>query len=378
MKHTPSALRANRRLSRPVLGTIAALGLFAAACGSDEEATQASSSNCFSAPDTEAIETIDADLSGTTITLATHGSFALSDETLETFTNETGIAVELVTGADAGQLVSESILTKDSPTADVLFGIDNALMCRGLEADIFLPHSASGLDEIDQDLVLDPHHRLTPIDTGDVCVNYRTDAIPADAPTDLDDLIDPANEGQFVTQNPETSSPGFGFLLATIAKYGEDGWENYWQSLVDNDVEIVAGWDEAYFGSFQPDAGRSIVTSYASSPPVDVIFSDPQPETAPTAVVEDSCFRQIEFAGVLAGTEHPEAAAALIDFMLSDTYQADLPGNQFVYPVNTSVALPPEFEKFGPPVEDSLTLDPAEIEANREDWIDRWNDIVLG
>ena len=373
------ARRTRRTSALHALIAVFAIALVAAVCGSDSTTTNtAESSTCFDDPGLAPIALDDTDLSGTTITLATHDSFVLSDGVLDAFTDATGVTVEQVAVGDAGQLVSQSILTKDSPTADVLFGIDNAFLCRGLEASLFQPYEAEALASVDADLQLDPHHRVTPIDFGDVCVNYWTDELPGDVPTSLDDLTDPSNADQFVTMNPETSSPGFAFLLATIAKYGEDGWEDYWRSLVDNGVSITTGWSDAYYGEFiAGDGDRSLVTSYASSPPAEFLFADPPVDAPPTGVLSDSCFRQIEFAGVLAGSEHPEAAAALIEFMLGETFQEDVPGQMFVYPANRSAALPDAFERFGPLVDDALTMDPATIEANRDDWTERWNAIVL-
>lgn len=345
---------------------------------SETEATT-EAGTCLADPGLAEVVSAGADLAGTTITLATHDSFALSEGTLGAFTDATGIVVEQVAVGDAGQLVSQSILTADNPTADVLFGIDNAFLCRGLDAGLFLPYTSTGLADVVDELKLDPFNRVTPIDFGDVCINYWSDELPGEAPAALDDLIDPVNADQFVTQNPETSSPGFAFLLATIAEYGEDGWEDYWQALVDNGLSVTSGWNDAYYGEFiAGGGGRSIVTSYASSPPAEFLFADPPVAAPPTAVLSDSCFRQIEFAGILAGTEHPEAAGALIDYMLGTTYQEDVPLNMFVYPANMNAALPESFVEFGPLVETVLTIDPQLIEANRDDWTDRWNDIVLG
>lgn len=370
-----------------MLAFVATLGLIASACGDDvsntatasDEATNVADDDpfCSEVPTTDPFDA-SADASGTTITLATHDSFALSDGTLDAFTEATGIAVEQIAVGDAGQLVSQSILTKDNPTADVLFGIDNTFICRGLEANLFLPYASPALASVDDALELDPAHRVTPIDYGDVCVNYWSDALPGDAPASLDDLIDPVNAGQFVTMNPESSSPGFAFLLASIAEYGEDGWEAYWTSLMDNGASITAGWSDAYYGEFTAGGGdRSIVTSYASSPPAEFLFADPPVDAPPTGVLQDSCFRQIEFAGILAGTENPGAAAQLIDFMLSQKFQEDVPLNMFVYPANSDAALPEAFVEWGPLVDDALTIDPELIEDNRDDWTERWNAIVV-
>ncbi len=233
------------------------------------------------------------------------------------------------------------------------------------------------LADVPDELELDDQHRVTPMDVGDVCVNYWIDAFDGSPPASLAELPDHADS--FVTMNPESSSPGFAFLLATIARFGEDGWEDYWRELVDGGVTITSGWTEAYNGEFAAGGGSaSLVTSYASSPPVGVLFSDPPVDVAPTGVMLDSCFRQVEFAGILAGTEHPNEAAALIDFMLSPEFQADVPLNMFVYPANDAVELPALFVEFGPLAEDPITMSPEEIEVGRLDWTQRWNEIVLG
>jgi len=117
--------------------------------------------------------------------------------------------------------------------------------------------------------------------------------------------------------------------------------------------------------------------SYASSPPAEVIFADPPVDEPPTGVVTASCYRQIEFAGVLAGAGNPAGARALIDFMLSETFQNDVPLNMFVFPVIESATLPPEFVAHAEIADDPFILDPVEVEAQRNAWTDRWVEIVL-
>ncbi len=320
-----------------------------------------------------------ADTSGTTIRLITHDSFTVTDGLLERFTAETGITVEQAASGDAGELVSKAILTAGEPEGDVLFGIDNTFLQRGLDAGLFEAYASPALADVPDEYELDPEHRVTPVDYGDVCVNYWKDGLPGGAPpASMDDLAEPQYAASFVTQDPETSSPGFAFLLATIAAYGEDGWEAYWQKLADGGVTVSSGWEDAYYGQFKAggEGDKMLVTSYASSPVAEVVFSDPKVDTPPTGVVLDSCFRQIEFAGVLAGTQHPEAAAKLIDFLLSDTFQADIPLNMFVSPVNDKVQVPAEYTEFTATPTRTLTLKPDEIEAKRADWTERWSQIV--
>lgn len=354
-------------LTRGPLVALVAAALVVAACGDDDAETT---------PDPEGGDAV-------TITLLTHDSFDVSDEVLDAFTEDTGITVELLPSGDAGSMLNQAILTKGSPQGDVLFGVDSTFLSRALDEELFLAYESPALDGVDESLVLDPEHRVTPIDTGDVCLNYDKAGL-ADAglepPHDLADLADPAYAGTLVVENPATSSPGLAYLLATVAEFGEAGWQDHWRALRTNDVEVAAGWEEAYHGSFSGAAGspgdRPIVVSYASSPPAEVIFAEEPLDDAPTGVVEGSCYRQIEFVGILAGTEHEEAAQQLIDFLLSPTFQEDVPMNMFVYPV-IDVALPVEFVEHGVQPQDPYLLDAEVVAANRDAWIEEWTEIVL-
>ncbi len=353
-----------RRRSVRFLAVLAVAAVVMAACGDDDAAP------ANDAPTTESI------------TLVTHDSFAVTQSVLDQFEQDTGIHVDILQSGDAGAALNQAILTKGDPQGDVFFGVDNTFLSRALDEDLFVPYESPGLDGIDPALQLDPEHRVTPIDTGDVCLNVDTAALAAagvDTPT-LDDLTDPAYAGMLVVENPATSSPGLAFLLATIASYGQDGWQDYWRGLVANDVEVAAGWEEAYQGSFSGAAGssgdRPIVVSYASSPAAEVIYAEEPVDAAPTAAVAGSCYRQIEFAGVLAGTDHEAAARRFIDFMLSPPFQADIPLSMFVYPV-TDVALPDEFVRYAARPEDPFQLDPDVVAQHRDEWIAEWTDIVL-
>jgi thiamine transport system substrate-binding protein len=217
-----------------------------------------------------------------------------------------------------------------------------------------------------------------------VCINYdkaffaRHGLTP---PRNLDDLVDPAYKDLLVVENPSTSSPGLAFLMATIAHSGAEHWQQYWKALRANGVEVVDGWESAYYEEFSGAAGsqgmRPLVVSYGSSPPAEVIFADPPRSDAPTAVVESTCFRQVEFSGVLRGTKHEHEARQLLDFLISERFQRELPLTQFVYPARTGIALPPEFTKFTVVPTTTLSLPEQTIAADRQKWQDEWTTIVL-
>jgi thiamine transport system substrate-binding protein len=303
-----------------------------------------------------------------TVTLVAYDSFpkegtALNDA-LATFTADTGITVQVVTAGDTGTMVSKAVLTSGNPEGDVMWGVDNTLLSAALDGEVF-----DG----------DPSQ----VDFGDVCVNYdiawfaEQDMEP---PVTLDDLAKPEYADLLVVQNPATSSPGLAFLLATVAKYGAEGWQGYWTDLTANGVTVVDSWESAYYEQFSGAGGsagtKPLVVSYASSPPAEVVFADPQVDIAPTGVAEGTCFRQLEYAGVLRGTEHPDAAKRLVEFLVSEAFQKELPLTLFVYPVDPDVPLPEVFTTFAAVPADPFTMEPDRIAANRQQWQEQWTEIV--
>ena len=320
----------------------------------------------------------------TTVTLMTHDSFNVSKKVLKDFERRSGIRVDILRAGDAGAALNQAILTKGDPLGDVFFGVDNTLLSRAVDEGVFEPYEAPALANVSRDVQLDPTHHLTPIDTGDVCINYDKRYFSKEkvaVPVSLDDLTKPDYDGLLVVENAATSSPGLAFLLATVAEFGENGWQDYWQQLRDNGVTVVDGWEQAYNEEFSGAAAgegdHPLVVSYASSPPAEVIYAEPRPRRAPTASLLSSCFRQIEFAGILDGTTHRRAAEKVVDFLLSRPFQEDMPLQMFVYPVLEGAQLPPAFVKYAQVAPDPLSLPPAEIAASRDRWIDEWTDIVL-
>ncbi|MEU5310001.1 thiamine ABC transporter substrate-binding protein [Streptomyces sp. NPDC021562] len=323
-----------------------------------------------------------------TVTLVSHDSWAVSKNVLKDFEKQSGYQVKVLKDGDAGQAVNKAILTKDNPQGDVFFGVDNTLLSRALDNGLFQPYEAKGLDQVGTAYQLDAgKHRVTPIDYGDICVNYDKAYFSEHKltpPTSYADLVKPQYKNLLVTENAATSSPGLGFLLGSAARYGDGGWPDYWKKLKANGVKVVDGWEQAYNEEFSGSAGgkkakgdRPLVVSYASSPPAEVIYADPKPSTAPTGVATGTCFRQIEFAGLLSNAGNTKGGKALIDFLVSKEFQQDMPLNMFVYPVVKGAAVPHEFTEYGPAAPDPETMAPDKIAANRDQWVKTWTSLVL-
>jgi len=326
-------------------------------------------------------DSTDAGSAGGTVVLVTHDSFAVDKKLMADFERESGLTVKTRAPGDAGTLVNQLVLTKDSPLGDVVFGIDNSFASRALGAGVLQPYASPQTPERADELAVDDSDRLTPVDYGDVCINvdrgwFADRDVPE--PQTLEDLTDPTYKDLLVVTNPATSSPGLSFLLATVGAFGEDGWRDYWAALRDNGVKVSDSWSDAYFVDFSGSQGkgpRPIVLSYASSPPAE---AGPKAAKAPTRALLETCFRQVEYAGVIDGADNPEGAQQLIDFMLSTRFQETIPTTMYMYPVNEQADLPPAWARFGPLSEQPFEVSVEQIDANRREWIEQWTATVIG
>ena len=319
---------------------------------------------------------------GSKLTVIAHDSFSLPEELIAEFETQYGIDVTLVTPGNAGTVVNQLLLTKDSPLGDVVFGIDNTFAGRAIAGGVLEPYISPNLpsDPATKDAAADAIGSLTPIDWGDVCLNADKDwyaehslAIPAT----LDDLIKPDYANQLVVTNPASSSPGLAFLTATVGAKGEAGYLEYWKALKDNGVQVAASWTDAYTVEFSGSSGKGaypLVLSYATSPMYEV---GDDGESA-TVTIEGACFRQVEYAGIIVGTTNPLGAQAFIDWLLTPQVQSAIPDEMYMTPVNTAATLPDGWGEFVNVVTAPIWVKPETIEANRETWIEKWTEVVLG
>jgi thiamine transport system substrate-binding protein len=340
------------------------MALVAAACGDDAD-DQGSSSG---------------DGSPEVVRLVTYDSFALPEEAAKAFEAQTGARIELVAASDAGGMLTKALLAAGAPEGDVIFGIDNTLATRAGDDGLLEPFTPAD-DRTDESLRLPGElgDLLTPIDRGDVCINVDASWFAQKGlapPSTLDDLVSPAYKDLLVVTSPVTSSPGLAFLIGTVDEYG-DGWTDWWQRLRDNGVRVRPSWDDAYNTDYTVSGGdRPLVLSYASSPPAEVVFSEGARTEPASTVMADSCVQQVEYAGLLAGAEHPELGRKLIEFMLSPTWQEALPLSNFVYPAVVGTPLPPEFEKWAVLPPDSRSVSAADIGEHRDEWIEQWRSVM--
>lgn len=315
-----------------------------------------------------------------TVTLVVHDSFALPDDVIADFEKTSGYQLDIRAVGDAGTLTNQLVLTKDNPLGDVAFGVDNTFGSRALDEGVFAPYDGARPAGVD-DFALpgDDEHRLTPVDNSSVCVNvddvWFTDHDVA-PPMTFEDLTDPQYKNLVVTPSATKSSTGLAFLLATVGHFGDD-WPTYWRELLDNGAEVTKDWENAYYVDFtQGGKGgkRPIVVSYDTSP----AFTVGDDGDSTTSALLDTCFQQVEYAGVIEGAAHPEVARELVDFLLTPEVQESLPDNMYVFPVVEGTPLPKDWAAFAQRPTSPVEVAPEEIEAQRDAWQQQWSDLLDG
>jgi len=326
-----------------------------------------------------------------TLTVMTLDSFAVSEDVVQWFESQNHVSLVFLKSGDTGSALNRLILTREAPQADVFYGVDNSFLSRAVQEGIFEPYTSPLLSDVEESFKGNLSGVVTPIDYGDVCINYDKAYFASHnlaVPQSLADLLKPeygksqAGAGLLVVENPATSSPGLSFLLATIAAFGEEGYLDYWRSLKENGVVIVTDWDTAYYSNFSASSGKGLqpmVVSYASSPAAEVVYASNPMTESPTASITapKTCWRQVEYAGILKGTKNQALARKFVDFMLSERFQQDMPLQMFVYPVISNATLPEEFVKYAQVASEPASLDPALISEKRDQWIKDWTEVML-
>ena len=305
-----------------------------------------------------------------------HSSFALPKPLLAQFEAQNGIKLTIIKGGDAGEMLNKLILTRAKPVADVVYGIDNTLVSKALAASVLEPT----LPQAAADAQLG--EALAPVDYGFVNLNYDRSAVVKSGtalPKTLQDLTLPAYKGWLVVPNAATSSPGYAFLLATIAGMGEERAFAWWAQMRSNGLKVVKGWSEAYYTEFSRNKGSyPLVVSYATSPAAEVFYAKDKPTESPTGSLNlaGGVFRQVEGVALIKGTAHQAAALKFVDFLRSAPVQEALQTEMWMYPAVAKTPLAAVMRHAGEPAAFE-SLPPQVIADKGAQWVARWTQVVL-
>lgn len=305
---------------------------------------------------------------GKTLTVYTYESFVSEwgpgPKVKEAFEQTCDCTVNFVGVADGVALLTRLKLEGETSKADVVLGLDTNLVEEAKQTGLFEAHGVDAANVqvpggFSDDVFL-------PYDYGHFAVIYDTETIKT-PPTSLKDLVEGDPSQKIVIQDPRTSTPGLGLLLWVKSVYGDQAPEA-WAKLKDRVLTVTPGWSEAY-GLFTK-GEAPMVLSYTTSPAYHMVAEETDRYQA--AEFSEGHYIQIEVAGLLKTAPEKELARQFLAFMLEPGFQDTIPTNNWMMPVAaTSEPLPEAFGKLVQP-KTTFLMDPAEVAANRQAWIDEW------
>ena len=310
----------------------------------------------------------------------THSSFSLPKPMLAQFEAQAGVKLSIIKAGDAGEMLNKLILTKAQPIADVVFGLDNALIAKAQAAGVIEPYAGAAQQRAVAGATLATG--VVSVDYGFVTLNYDRAAFAKSGlalPKTLEELTLPQYRDLLVVQNPATSSPGQAFLLATVAGMGEAAAFDWWARMRTNGVKVVKGWTEAYYTEFSRNGGtRPLVVSYATSPAAEVFYSKEKITEPPTGnlFLKGGVFRQVEGVALVKGGGQREAAVKFIEFMRSPAAQEALQTTMWMFPAEPGVTRPEVMRHASEPASFD-NPSPEAIAEKGADWVSRWTRVVL-
>ncbi len=314
-------------------------------------------------------------LAGTTaadeLTVYTYSSFTTDwgpgPEIKSAFEDRCDCTLNFVSSDDGVSLLNRVRLEGMNTRADVVLGIDDALIEEARALELFQAH---GIDWDNYPLAedLDWFDELyAPFDYGYFAFIYDNERIDSPA-TSMAELL--ASDTSILYQDPRTSTVGQGLMHWMQALYGDNGVDEAWQALAERTVTVTQGWSEAY-GMFQ-EGEADYVLSYTTSPAYHMVAEDTDRYQA--ARFEEGHVAQIEVAAISAFTDQPDLAAEFLAFLLDHEAQQILPVTNWMLPVRTDVELPDAFDRLITP--ERVGYSPADIRDNRQQWIRNWRNAV--
>ena len=308
-----------------------------------------------------------------------HSSFSLPKPLLAQFESEAGVKLAVIKGGDAGEMLNKLILTRAQPIADVVFGLDNALVAKAQAANVLDAYNGAAAQRASAAPL---SNGVLAVDYGYVTLNYdrawfAKSALPL--PKSLEELAQPAYRNLLVVENPATSSPGYAFMLATIAGLGEPAAFDWWARMRANGVKVAKGWSEAYNTEFSRNGGsRPLVVSYASSPAAEVFYSKEKISESPTAglFLKGGVFRQVEGVALVTGGQQREAARRFVEFMRSPAVQEALQTSMWMFAAEPRTNRP-EVLRHAPEPTAFDNPSPEMIASKGGEWVERWTKVVL-
>ncbi|WLD57134.1 thiamine ABC transporter substrate binding subunit [Salinispirillum sp. LH 10-3-1] len=304
------------------------------------------------------------------LTVYTYSSFTSSwgpgPQIKAAFEAQCDCTLTFVSSDDGVSLLNRVRLEGANTQADVILGIDDALIAEARALGVVQPHSINWGDyPMAADLAWSDD-TFVPFDYGYFAFVYdsETNSKPV---TSLDDLL--RSNVTIVYQDPRTSTVGQGLMLWMNAVYGDDVGDA-WGALAERTVTVTSGWSAAYGMFLEGEA--DYVLSYTTSPAYHVVAESTDRYKA--LAFSEGHVAQIEVGAISAHTQQPELAEQFLTFLLSKEAQEIIPVTNWMLPVRTDVDLPEVFSELAQPERIGFTAE--EVYSNRQKWIREWRNAV--
>ena len=268
--------------------------------------------------------------------------------------------IEFVGAEDGVSILNRLRIERDKTKADVILGIDDALMEETRATGLIQPHNQQ-LDGLKAELNWSDDS-FVPFDYGYFAFVYDSRKIQQPA-TSLKALVE--SDAQVIYQDPRTSTPGQGLMMWMKSVYGDQS-ATAWQQLAGHTVTVTKGWWEAY--SMFLKGSADYVLSYTTSPAYHLVTEETGHYKA--ALFSEGHVAQIELAAITKTTDNPELARQFVGFLTSDAAQQIIPVTNWMLPVRDGVELPDAFDQLVKPTR--IGFSPAEMAEQRKGWLREW------
>lgn len=256
------------------------------------------------------------------------------EEAFEQFAEETGIGVEFLYGGDA-ELRERLAAEGEDTQADVYMAVDAANLALAAEQGLFQPLESDALEQAIPDALRDPQGRWFGLSRRARTIVYSTERVDPAQLSTYEDLADERWAGRLCLRN-STNVYTQSLVASLIAHHGKAGARDIVAGWIDNDAEIINS-DVRIIDAIDSGACDVGVTNHyylarmvEEQDDLDVGLVWANQDGRGTHV-------NVSGAGVTRDADHPELAAALIEWLATDGQEAFVAGNH-EYPANPDVA----------------------------------------
>ncbi|WP_250655897.1 thiamine ABC transporter substrate binding subunit [Alkalimarinus coralli] len=268
--------------------------------------------------------------------------------------------IEFIAVEDGVSILNRLRIEKRKTKADVILGIDDALIESARNEGLVQSHNIS-LTGLKQELNWhDPD--FVPFDYGYFAFVYDSRKVKSPV-TSLRELIE--SDASVIYQDPRTSTPGQGLMLWVKSVYGDQA-NKAWGQLATHTVTVTKGWWEAYSMFLKGDA--DYVLSYNTSPAYHVVTENKSQYKA--AAFSEGHVAQIEVAAITKTSPNKALAQQLLAFLISPQAQTIIATNNWMLPVIDGVELPDVFSQLIMP--ERIGFSSTQVAKQRKKWLKEW------